>query len=235
MYEHLNEDPSENADLEPSEDRATNLEEQSEVLTTNNLVNSDRFIKKKWKKWKKKAEKRWRKAKREAERRKRAAEKRFRDARRAAEKRWRKAKRAAEEKYRRAKKAAEKKWRGIRKMRDWKKLRRISWRDVSKAWRRIKGAGKRSGEWMKKNFTKEKLKEISKEIRRAARRNRKWFEQKTKFLPKPVRWFARKWYKFSQYSLDGLSIRWRLYRQFVDATMIATMWWNPCGWASIFT
>ena len=150
-------------------------------------------------------------------------------------KKWKSWKKKAKRSWKKAKKAAEKKWRAIRRGRDWKKLRGISWGKASKAWGRMKRAARKSGKWMRKNLSKRKLRELSKKIRRAARRNRKWFEQRTKFLPKPVRWYARKWYKFSSYSLDGISIRYRIYNQIKDGYNIAANWWNPCGWASMYT
>ena len=205
LEELLHDDPSDNTDVEPPEDLDRTTHPEDLSRVLTKDNPEDRFIKKRWKKWKKKAEKKWKKAKR-----------------------------AAEKKYRRAKKAAEKKWRGIRKMRDWRRLRRITWRKASKAWRRMRREARRSGNWMRKNLSKRKLREISRKVRRAARRNRRWFVERTKFLPKPVRWMARRWYKFSSYSIDGLSIQWRIWNQFKDGVNIYVNWWNPCGWYSMY-
>ena len=204
-----------NTDLDPSkdDDDSTFLKNLPEDLTTTTPVNSDRFLKKKWKSWKKKAKKSVKKAR----------------------KSWKKG-------YRGVRKSWKRGYRGLRK--SWKRLyrgsrrslRRISWRGVSKAWGRMRRAAKRTGKWMKRICQRRpcSLKKLSKRIRKLARQNRRWFEQRTRFLPKPVRWLARKWYKFSSYSLDGISMRFRLYQQVKDGFNIAANWWNPCGWASMY-
>ena len=45
---------------------------------------------------------------------------------------------------------------------------------------------------------------------------------------------ARRWLKFSSYSIDGLSIKWRMLRQMQDLVTIGSNWWNPCGWYSMY-
>ena len=225
-----------NTDLEPSkddDDYNAFLKNLPEDPTTTTPVNSDRFFKKKWKSWKKKAKKSVKRARKSWKKGYRGVRKSWKRGYRGVRKSWKRGYRGARKSWKRGYRGLRKSWKRLYRGR--RSLRRISWRGVSKAWGRMRRAAKQTGKWMKRICQRRptacSLKKLSKRIRKLARQNRRWFEQRTRFLPKPVRWLARKWYKFSSYSLDGISIRFRLYQQFKDGVNIAANWWNPCGWA----
>ena len=148
--ELLNEDQND-ADLELSEDydRTTFLDDGVGDLAKANSTqgppeSTNRFFKKKWKSWKKKAKKSWKRARKPWKKGYRGVRKSWRRGYRGARKSWKRG-------YRGVRKSWKRGYRGVRKSRKRtfrgarRTLKRISWRKVSNALGRMRRAARPGG------------------------------------------------------------------------------------------